>query len=641
MYKRCSLVFGLGLLSLLMSCEQLSTHSERGTGLDETALFTSKDLQSASSVAILNEHTLIGTDLDNETDALELPTEVTPDAADIGTQAVLPNVGGWLVTYRVNSAGTYQIRLYDQSNDAGVTVWAGPEAVQSVAVNAAGSLVAASILDPVTANHDIYLFDLVNGSSSNLSSTTARNEIDVSITASGDKVAYGRETSSGDLRPYICDYDAVSESCTNLSNLSNFRNQYQPSLSANGKYMALIEERPNERYRVRVYDFETNSYTDVQTRSDELEHPSVDNSGKQVMFLRKRDTSGTFSIRLKDLAENTVRSTLNDSVALDHPYITSAAEHFVYGVFSPSSNTRKARTRDLLTGDFATPQGGDWNYFSPFWMWQDNTGSNYSIDMEYSGSGMTASRRAIFESAAARWSSIIIGDLPDYTFPPNASNPCGFGSSLANVTVDDLKVFVSIVPIDGPGNVLGSAGPSWLRSSALPIIGCVELDEADVASLEANGSLYDVILHELGHVIGIGTIWDNVNLSDCPESFGFTGAAAKAEYQALGGSGNVPIENNYGPGTRCGHWDEEVFFTELMTGFLNGGYTNPLSRMTIASLADVGYEVDIAQAEAYSLPPCSPNCFRLTDQALSEHWERIILPSHVVTEGGEFIPLDR
>ena len=35
----------------------------------------------------------------------------------------------------------------------------------------------------------------------------------------------------------------------------------------------------------------------------------------------------------------------------------------------------------------------------------------------------------------------------------------------------------------------------------------MQFDSADLASMEASGSLYGVILHEMGHVLGIGTSW--------------------------------------------------------------------------------------------------------------------------------------
>ena len=372
---------GLRLLMILLVFGLVACTNNSKTSVpaepDESPLFTSADLGKAVPVKHLAYTTIEGLSLYKEAEALELPyVEVDDLENELTAQAVLPDVQGWLVVYRVNMDGIYQVRLYDQTNDSGVTVYAGLDAVQSVAVDGSGTLVVASILDDATGNHDVHLFDIAANTNFNLTATSARDEIDVSISEDGSRIVYGREHSSGKLRPYVCDYNGNpnNPSC-NISTLSNFRDQYQPSISANGRYLAMIEERPNSRYRVRVYDFATNTYTDVQTRSDVLEHPSVDNSGQQVMFVRNRDISGTFSIRLKDLVANTIRSTINDTVALDHPHITGPANHFVYGVFSPSSNTRKARTRDLMTNNFATPQGGAWNYFSPFWTWTDDPGS--------------------------------------------------------------------------------------------------------------------------------------------------------------------------------------------------------------------------------------------------------------------------
>src|SRR5205085_2342388 len=54
-------------------------------------------------------------------------------------------------------------------------------------------------------------------------------------------------------------------------------------------------------------------------------------------------------------------------------------------------------------------------------------------------------------------------------------------------------------------------------------------------------------------------------------------------------------------GTRDSHWRETVFKNELMTGFV-GSAGNPLSRMTVGSLKDLGYVVDMSAAEPYALP---------------------------------------
>jgi hypothetical protein len=64
----------------------------------------------------------------------------------------------------------------------------------------------------------------------------------------------------------------------------------------------------------------------------------------------------------------------------------------------------------------------------------------------------------------------------------------------------------------------------------------------------------------------------------------------------------VPVENTGGPTTQDVHWSEAVFENELMTGFINSA-GNPLSRLTVASLQDLGYVVNFDAAEPYPIAP--------------------------------------
>jgi hypothetical protein len=219
------------------------------------------------------------------------------------------------------------------------------------------------------------------------------------------------------------------------------------------------------------------------------------------------------------------------------------------------------------------------------------TTSGFTVQVRF-GSGLTAGQQAVFSQAAARWAQVITGDLPDATYN--------------GTPVDDVLIDASGVAIDGPNGVLGQAGPDRLRSgSYLPIHGTMQFDTADLAALEANGGLYYTILHEMGHVLGIGTIWQNEGLLAGAGGADprFVGRQATAAYNAIFGRNEtgVPVENSGGAGTRDGHWREATFGNEIMTGYLNGG-TNPLSRVTVAALADMGYTVNLAAADAYTPP---------------------------------------
>ena len=222
--------------------------------------------------------------------------------------------------------------------------------------------------------------------------------------------------------------------------------------------------------------------------------------------------------------------------------------------------------------------------------------SAYKIEVRFLG-GLSASQKNAFKKAADRWSRVIVGDLPSVL--------------VGGEVIDDLLIEAQGVDIDGVGQILGQAGPTNLRpatagaSALLPAKGIMSFDTADLASMEADGTLVDVITHEMGHVIGIGTIWEDKGLliGKGTTNPRFNGTNAKRVYGQLRGSGptQVPVENTGGLGTRDGHWRESVFKKELMSGFISEAH-NPLSRLTVASLQDLGYRVSLSAAEAYSLP---------------------------------------
>jgi hypothetical protein len=240
-------------------------------------------------------------------------------------------------------------------------------------------------------------------------------------------------------------------------------------------------------------------------------------------------------------------------------------------------------------------------------------GAGYEITVQYL-TCVTAPQEAAFSNAVSRWGAAITGDVANLLVTGIAAGSCGSNApAIQNRTIDDVLIFATIEPIDGPGQVLGSAGPCFIRNgSDLPVIGRMRFDVADIDALQANGRLTDVILHEMGHVIGIGTMWSTFAMLQMPSSVGgpvqdthMNGANAIQGFNNIGGDtytgGNkVPVENMFGSGTINSHWREGVLANELMTGFLNTGI-NPLSELTIRSLADFGYVVNPAAADPFHL----------------------------------------
>ena len=119
-------------------------------------------------------------------------------------------------------------------------------------------------------------------------------------------------------------------------------------------------------------------------------------------------------------------------------------------------------------------------------------------------------------------------------------------------------------------------------------------------------------------MLGFGTLWDRFGYlqdpaagtaSQAPDTH-FSGRLAIAAFERGGGASyrgaKVPVENDSGryPGAEDIHWRESVFGDELMTGGVRGnrGTFEPLSSVTVASLADLGYAVNHAAADAFRLP---------------------------------------
>jgi hypothetical protein len=223
---------------------------------------------------------------------------------------------------------------------------------------------------------------------------------------------------------------------------------------------------------------------------------------------------------------------------------------------------------------------------------------------------LTAPEQAAFDAAAAHWESVIVRGIPDQQVDLDAG-ACLSGAPAIHQVVDDLLIQAEVTPIDGSGKVLGQAGPCavW-PGDHLTRVGTMEFDSADVANMLADGTFTEVVTHEMGHVLGFGTLWSNgrsLLQGSGTTDPRFLGPRANAEYETLGGSGTIPVENSGGTGTANAHWRETTFGNELMTGFIDVG-SNPLSAMSIASMADLGYQVSLAAGEPYSLP--SGSAFR-------------------------------
>ena len=208
----------------------------------------------------------------------------------------------------------------------------------------------------------------------------------------------------------------------------------------------------------------------------------------------------------------------------------------------------------------------------------------------------TEGQKHALQWVSRRWMSIITEDLPDYEFAQDWSGTCGEHSFEipSGERVDDLRIYVSrFEDADGPA---GHGGVSLLRDTRLPIVGCMTFNTKFLYWLVTG-------LHETGHVLGFGQIWGHLGFrqdysqDDPSADTHFNGPLAIAAFNDAGGGdytgAKVPVQKMDGS-----HWRDSVLEGEIM----GPGGGPALSAITVQSLADLGYGVDVTQADAYTLP---------------------------------------
>lgn len=258
--------------------------------------------------------------------------------------------------------------------------------------------------------------------------------------------------------------------------------------------------------------------------------------------------------------------------------------------------------------------------------------------------GMNEAFKPAFNEAGAFWNAVITAGASPNTLTDGldvSGTQCGVDFVYApGSVVNGLDIFASTPPIDGPGQILGRAGPCMYHGSfstvpLFPMLGIMEFDSADSAGLVEEGQFGNVVVHEMGHVVGLGTLWPAIGLLNDPCPL-FRPAPCDPYYNAANGIEGFrqlnppssigpipPVANTGGSGTANGHWREVTFENELMTGYLNQGVENPLSIMTVLSLKDLGYSVDTSTAEFYEVPAQAAasvdeeNTLRLVGDALT------------------------
>ncbi|MDE0000752.1 MAG: hypothetical protein OXQ89_23695, partial [Rhodospirillaceae bacterium] len=236
---------------------------------------------------------------------------------------------------------------------------------------------------------------------------------------------------------------------------------------------------------------------------------------------------------------------------------------------------------------------------------------DFDITLEF-GDGFNEEWRAAIRHAADRWEQIIVAD-----YPHSEASLSGCALS-GQQTVDDLLIRFEWRGLDGryPGaaSVCGTVSEPGFPAGR-PNAGFVRLnthafdDQVVTDFMESDR----IIVHEMGHVLGIGTAWSDSGFlelqGDSPE---FTGPNALSEFKRLflGGAASarsrriqgVPVEDD------GAHWrsfasslngDDSLATVDddLMLPGGNRALNHLITGVTVGALEDLGYEVDYGKAD--------------------------------------------
>ena len=226
----------------------------------------------------------------------------------------------------------------------------------------------------------------------------------------------------------------------------------------------------------------------------------------------------------------------------------------------------------------------------------------FNIEL-YFEPGFTAEEERTIRRAADRWMEAVTGDLPD--MPLDELQEL-FGQQRLPRSVgviDDLLIRMSLTTFEGAASagVYGrreESGHVFLGGASYSLGYVRDRDQAE---------LYNLALHEIGHVLGIGDWTQGGALPSWGKMFRdehtdphFAGPLAVAAFNAAGGEGypggKVPLEDRVP--TLHIHWRQSVIPGDVMSPYGE----SLLTAITLQALADLGHVVDVSKADPYTLP---------------------------------------
>jgi len=187
-------------------------------------------------------------------------------------------------------------------------------------------------------------------------------------------------------------------------------------------------------------------------------------------------------------------------------------------------------------------------------------------------------------AAKERWERII---ATDRWGPWSGAAVTGLNSDYVGTevpaTLDDIYIAVIVRPLPGgAGGRYAEAGPDRQTGNLEIVASSIILDSVDIDTAVRDGIMDELVLHEMGHCLGLGTNWD---LAGVVSGSTYTGANGVQGWRDVGCTGDLPLDTG-------GHWSESCLSIELMTPTLRTNFDYSVSAVTMGSLEDLGYTVN-------------------------------------------------
>jgi len=203
--------------------------------------------------------------------------------------------------------------------------------------------------------------------------------------------------------------------------------------------------------------------------------------------------------------------------------------------------------------------------------------------------------------AKTTWNSIIKTRHDNFTFTKsvNLNNYCSIDYTIESGTeIENLLVLIQFIETDSK-YIASSEICAFAETDGtyFPRIGLITMDVSK-SEEQIKYVLDNVMEHEIGHILGLGPLWNSYGLV---ESGAYTGSGAVYGYEQVGASDgveSVPVQTS--DNSALMHWDDTILGTELMTGRMNT-HIQPLSLITAYALTDIGYEIYSNYADSFTL----------------------------------------